>query len=131
RVYHRVAGHAVPLERLRYQRLGRDLPEPAFEAGAATLVVLDHTPVATLLELEALDVERVAPAPPLLQELGLRVGAPHQVAGRLEDPLHLDGALVELLAGVLVRRSLGGHASSLRRSRSSPRWSKRSSRVRW
>ena len=66
-----VARHAVPLEGLHDALLRRHLAEAALEAVDIALVaVLDEPPVAAALDLHALDVELVAAAPPLRDQLG-------------------------------------------------------------
>src|SRR5690606_2467786 len=78
-------------------------------------------------ELEPLDRDVVAAAPPPPEQLGFAVGAPDEVERGVELALDADRALVGAGEAVLER----GHGSSLRLSSSAPRWSSLSSRSRW
>ena len=73
--------------------LRRDLAEAALEAVHSLGRVLDEAPVAAALELQPLDHELVAAAPPLRDQVGLGERAPDAVARGVEDALDPDLAI--------------------------------------
>src|SRR5688572_15363594 len=128
-----VSRHAVPLEGLDDAVLRRHLAEPSLEAVLALGSVLDEAPVSAALQLELLDDELVAAAPPLRQELRVGEGAPHAVARCIEGALDADLTVARLRdrRRVCGFRCCAHDASPLVRSRNFPRRSRRASTISW